>query len=342
MERREGSIWKSSMRAFCVTLCGSFGIAVACVVIGLSYLLIAAGVKEESLPSKVKILTDATGSRLKLSSSHPVLLQITLDGEIGKDKLTGKQIEEVLLDSCADALAGRVKGILLVINSPGGGVTDSDRIYHLIKNYKEDYRVPVYVFVDGLCASGGYYIACAADKIYSSNVSMIGSIGVLAWPPFVNLVDACEKIGVNALTISAGEGKDEMNPFRAWKPDEQKRYQKLIDYYYNDFVEIVAHARSLSKETVVKEFGAKVFPAPEAVALGLINQSGASRKEVLTDLAKAASITGQYQVVGFESETWWKKLLHEENVSPLISGTLKHEVGLPIHHGNPFSYIYQP
>lgn len=336
------SVFMSSLRAFFVTLFGVFGIAAACVAVGLVYLLVSAGVKEESLPSHVKVLADAQGSRTKLSSSRPVLLQISLNGEIGKEKLTGKQIDELLLDSREDALAGRVKGILLVLNSPGGGVNDSDIIYRLLKEYKENYHVPIFAFVDGMCASGGYYIACAADKIYASDVSMIGSIGVLSWPPFMNLVDALGKVGVNALTLSAGEGKDEMNPFRSWKPDEQKRYQSLINYYYNRFVEIVALDRSIPKETVVEQWGAKVFPAPEAVSLGLINVSGASRGQVLTALAEAAGIEGKYQVVGFESETWWKKWMKEEPASPLITGKLTHDLGLPIHNGNPFSYIFRP
>lgn len=336
------SVFMSSLRAFFVTLFGALGIAAACLAVGLVYILVAAGVKEESLPSNVKVLADANGSRKKISSSHPVLLQISFNGEIGKDKLTGKQIEELLLDSREDALEGRVKGILLVMNSPGGGVNDSDIIYRLLKEYKELYHVPIFAFVDGLCASGGYYIACAADKIYASDVSMVGSIGVLAWPPFMNLSDALEKIGINSLTLSAGEGKDEMNPFRSWKPDEQKQYQTLINFYYNRFVEIVAQDRSIPKETVVQNFGAKVFPAPEALSAGLINVSGATRSQTLKDLAQAANIEDKYQVVGFESESWWKKWIKEEPASPLMTGTLKHELGLPTHSGNPFSYIFRP
>ncbi len=336
------SVFMSSLRAFFVTLFGSLGIALACVAVALVYVLVAAGVKEESLPSKVKVLADASGNRDKLSSSYPVLLQISLDGEIGKEKLTGKQIDEVLLESREDVLEGRVKGILLVINSPGGGAHDSDLIYRLLKAYKEKYQLPIFAFVDGMCASGGYYIACAADKIYASNVSMIGSIGVLSWPPFMNVVGALEKVGVNALTLSAGQGKDEMNPFRTWKPDEQKQYQTLINFYYNTFVDIVAQDRPIPKETIINDLGAKVFPAPEAVSLGLINESGVSRNQALTALAEAAGIKGKYQVVGFESESWWKKLFKEQAGSPLFKGTLKHEMGLPIHNGNPFSYIFRP
>ena len=341
MKNLHESVFMSALRAFFTALFAVLGIAVACTVIGLTYAGIASAVKEESFSSNVKILPDADGNRKKLSASTPILLQISIDGEIGKDKLTGKNIEEILLDSRDAAFEkGRIKGILLTINSPGGGVTDSDMIYCQLKQYKERYGVPIFAYVDGLCASGGYYIACAADKIYSSNVSLVGSIGVLSWPPFMNLVDALEKIGVSALTLSAGEGKDEMNPFRAWQPDEQKQYQTLINFYYNHFVEIVSTDRSIEREKVVQTLGAKVFPAPEALNLGLVDKIGYTRNRALTELAQIAGIEGKYQVIGFESSSWWKKLMKEEATSPLLTGKIKHELPLPLHKGNPFSYIW--
>ena len=337
------SVFASSLRAFFVTLFGVLGIAIAMVAVGFVYLGISTAIKEETFSSKVKILTDAAGNREKLGTSVPILLQITLDGQIGSDKLTGKNIEEILLDSREDVFKeSRVKGVLLMINSPGGGVNDSDTIYRLLKQYKAHYKVPIYAYVEGLCASGGYYIACAADKIYASEVSLVGSIGVLAWPPFMNLVDALEKIGVNALTLSAGKGKDEMNPFRTWQPDEQNHYQSLIDFYYNHFTEVVSLNRSIPQEHITRDLGAKVFPAIEALHLGLVDKTGYTRSEVLGELAHAAGIKGKYQVVGFESKSWWKQLLKERHNSPLLTGKIKHELALPTHTDNPFSYIFKP
>ncbi|MFI5264393.1 MAG: S49 family peptidase, partial [Candidatus Kapaibacterium sp.] len=79
----------------------------------------------------------------------------------------------------------RVKGILLYMDTPGGYSTDSDTIYRLLMEYKKQYKVPIYAYVDGLCASGGMYIAITADKIMASDTSLIGSIGVIA-PTFMN------------------------------------------------------------------------------------------------------------------------------------------------------------
>lgn len=338
------SIFMNSLRAFFVSLFGVLGVLVALIAIILALVGIAgATTEDDKLSAKVKILPDANGSRKHLGSHVPVLLQISIDGEIGKGSLTAEKIETILLDSQEDELKkGRVKGVLLVINSPGGAVNDSDIIYRHLKEYKARHDIPIFAFVDGLCASGGYYIACAADKIFASNVSLVGSIGVVSWPPFMNVYDAMEKIGVSSLTLSAGKGKDEMNPFRPWKPDEQQNYQYLIDYYYKRFVDIVQEDRPLvDKQKLVSEFGARVFPAPQAQENGLVDESGSSRAHALTALAKAAGIE-QYQVVSIETKSWWKKMLKEEPQSPMVTGKIRHELALPSHKGNPVSYIFAP
>ena len=95
-------------------------------------------------------------------------------------------------------------------------MVDADGIYRAIKHYKEQYQVPVIAYVDGLCASGGMYIACAADKIYATDVSLVGSVGVL-FPSFMNFSKLLDTVGVQSLTISSCKGKDDMNPLRPWK-----------------------------------------------------------------------------------------------------------------------------
>ncbi len=329
----------SSLRAFFTAFFGVVGAVVALAALTFLGYAIFSTADEKVFASDVKILPDAEGNRKKLSSSKPILLQIPISGEIGKDKMTGKHIEEYLLDSREDAFeTNRVKGILLMINSPGGSANDSDQIYRHLIEYKKRYNVPVYAFVDGLCASGGYYIACASDRIFASEVSLIGSVGVLSWPPFFNVTDTLEKVGLQALTVSAGMDKDQMNPFRPWKEGEQAHYQKLLDFFYNQFVALVAENRPVDKSELKEKLGAKVYPAPEAKEFGLIDVSGASRSEALTALAEAAGIEGKYQVVGFETSSWWKKLTEEETPSPLFSGKLKHEFALPSFREHLFQY----
>jgi protease-4 len=342
MKNIHESVFMSSLRALFVSFFAVIGLAVAVTLVCLTYYGLSSAIEEESFSSKIKILPNAEGDRTKLSSNTPILLQISIDGEIGKDRLTGKHFEEILLETHEDALKGRIKGILLFINSPGGGVNDSDIIYRLLKEYKESYNIPIYAYIDGLCASGGYYAACAANKIYATHSSLVGSIGVLSWPPFVNLSEAMKKIGVDSLTLSAGRGKDELNPFRAWETDEHHHYQTIINFYYNRFVDIVCSNRKLDKEILIQDHGAKVYPAPEAQTIGLIDGEGYTRAQVLAELAQAAGIEKKYQVIGFETKSWWTKLMKEESNSPLITGKIKHEFPLPSYHGNPFSYLFIP
>jgi protease IV len=334
-------LFKSAFRSFLVAFFGIAGIAVGLACLILPLVAIYHSPKKESFSKKVSFLPDANGNRKELSSSTPLLLQISLDGKIGADQLTGKKIEEILLDAQEGTLKNRVKGVLLMINSPGGGVNDSDMISRSLKEFKERYRVPVYAYVNGLCASGGYYIAVIADKIYASDVSLIGSIGVLSWPPFVNVADALEKIGVDSITVSAGKGKDAMNPFREWGPDEQKQQQELIDYYYLQFVNHVTAARPiLNRNLLIEEWGAHVFPAPRAEEMGLIDGCHSTRSEVVKELAKAAAISEGYQVVGFETKSWWRRLFSQNSASWLFSGKIKHEIVLPHENSPSFNYLY--
>lgn len=347
MKLEKESLFMSSLRAFFGFFFGTLGFLLS-LTLGIFLLIgILTLSHEDGFSSKIKILPDADGNRKELSSSSPVLLQINFKGEIGKDSITASKIQNILLSSHEDEFKhDRIKGILLVINSPGGGVNQSDQIYRLIKNYKEKYKVPVYAFIDGMCASGGYYIACSADKIYASDTSLIGSIGVISWPPFLNFYDALEKLGVDSLTLFAGKGKDEMNPLRPWQPDEQKMYQNIINFYYNSFLQIVTESRpQLNKEKLEKVIGAEVFPAQEAFKVGFTDGASYERDQVVKELAQAASLDSQkYQVICFKTKSWWKNVFKFSSQSPLLTGQLKHEWTLPqqlqVEQGNPFKYIF--
>ena len=165
MKLAHESIFASSLRAFCTAFFAVVGITIALLLITLGLYELYTVAEKMTFPSSVKIMPDADGNRKELTSTTPVLLEIYIKGKIGEEDLTATKIEEILLKSREKELKdGRVKGILLVINSPGGGVNDSDIIYHLLRHYKAQFKVPIYAYVDGLCASGGYYIACAASS----------------------------------------------------------------------------------------------------------------------------------------------------------------------------------
>ena len=250
--------------------------------------------------SQPMLMPDANGKRELLSGSSPVLLRIDFHGSIGTGDLTSEKIDNLLLDSREDLFRhDRVKGILLSLNTPGGAAFDSDTIYRALLAYKKKYNVPVYAYIDGLCASGGIYIASAADKIYATHDSIIGSVGVLLGPNF-NFAGTMSQYGVRALTLTEGKDKDELNPFREWKPDEGATLKNVMDVTYDQFLTAVTSARpKLSKELLMNDYGARVFVAQEAAEKGYVDAWDSSYSEAIKDLAIAAQIKeGEaYQVI---------------------------------------------
>lgn len=319
------SIFTSSMRSLFIAFFSVVGILLAFILVALFYNLIDSTEDPLSSNYSVKIVPNAKGVRKKQSSSAPVILQVNINGMIGLNDLTQGKIREMLVESREDTLKNdRVKAVLLCCNTPGGGMTDADGIFRAIKEYKERYKVPVFAYVDGLLASGGMYIGAAADEIHASDVSLIGSIGVIT-SPFLNLSTLLEKIGVNSLTLYAGKGKDDLNPMRPWKPGEDDNYKEIIQYYYNSFVDLMVANRPIDRTILVDKIGANVLPAELALKYGFVDVAGASRKSTLEALLKRISIEDDfYQVVELESSSWLSQLLRSE--SPVTTGTMKHQL----------------
>lgn len=324
------SLWYVAIRTMIICLFSVIGIFLGFIPVFILFAgLITSAESEPSTKYDVEIVSNAENVRKKMSKEAPVVLSIRVNGVIGLNDLTQKNFREMLVESREGTLKNnRVKAILLNIETPGGTVIDADGIYHALKSYKEAYKVPIYAYVDGLCASGGMYIAAAADKIYASNVSLIGSVGVLS-PSFLNLSKLIDKIGVEALTLTAGKGKDELNPLRPWKPGEQDNMQAIINYYYNEFVGLLtSNRKSLNKEKLIQDYGAHVFPAAEAAKFGFIDQAGYSRNETLKLLLKQIGIEDDYyQVVELSNNNWFTNLFSSQ--SALFNGKIKHELSLP-------------
>lgn len=346
------SLFKSTLRSLLSTLGKVFGIGLAIFLIALLF----SNFSEES-HSKLKITTNykqmvapnAKGIRKTMSDTTPVILQLNIQGIVGVEALTGDKIEELLTESRERDLAdNRVKAILLNINSPGGTAYEADAIYHSIKRYKETYKVPVYAYVEGICASGGYYIACAADKIYMRDSAIVGSIGVLFSSPFFNVSQTMEKLGITAAPIAAGKGKDALNPFRSWTPDEQDNLRYMANGLYDDFVSIVVENRpAIDRDKLVNEYGANVFLAKQSLDYGFVDDAKASRSKVLNDLLEQLNIDDDdYQVVYLEKKSWLSEFLTEKNSPSFLSNHMHHHIdlgnGIPNElYGKPL-YIYSP
>ncbi len=344
------SLVKSAARAFLVTLSILFAILAAIVLFALLF-----SSMEEKNKSKMKIDTDykpyilpnAEGIRKQQSSDTPVILELAIEGPIGSENLTAQSVRQQLIESREGELKDdRVKAILLRINSPGGTVDDADGIYDAIKEYKKAYNTPVYAFLDGICASGGLYIACSADKIYARDTTLVGSVGVLISTLF-NVSQVLDKIGVNAMTLSAGKDKDMMNPFRPWKEGEQDNLQDIINTFYQKFVDIVVSNRpQVDRAALVDKYGAQVFLAEEAASYGFVDDPHSSRNHALSQLVEAIGIEdGDYQVITMHKKNWLVEIFTEKN-SHAAQGHVHHHIdigdGIPAELKGKFLYLYRP
>jgi len=341
------SIFYSALKALAISICTIFGLLVG---IFLFIVAIGAAVDSDEDPEinysyAPEILANARGVR-KVLSKAPVILNLKIDGVIGAEDLKQDKVRQLLIESREKSLKNdRVKAILLTINSPGGTVTDADGIYRAIKAYKEQYKVPVFAYVDGLCASGGMYIACSADKIYASDTSIVGSVGVII-PSFFNVSKLLDNWNIDTLTLTAGKDKDELNPVRPWRKNEGKNLQDIVDYFYLQFVNVVTTARPrLDHAKLVEEYGAKIFPAKISEELGYVDEVGTSYNQVLAELVKKIGIEDDYyQVVHMEKKNWLENIFKSD--SSLATGKIQHELKLPpmlsADFNNQFLYLYRP
>lgn len=195
-----------------------------------------------------------------------------------------------------------VKALLLRINSPGGGVTASDVLYHELKKFKHDTGVKVLAHIMDVGTSGAYYTALAADKITAQPTSVTGSIGVIMYS--FDGTGLMQKIGLQAVEISSGNRKGMGSPFRTLAPEERAIFQNVIDSLQGRFMNIVMESRELPLETVKRLSDGRIYTSQEAQAAGLIDGIGYLDDAIdqvrnLAHLEKASVVTyirpGEYR-----------------------------------------------
>ncbi|MFC9598013.1 signal peptide peptidase SppA [Peribacillus butanolivorans] len=164
-----------------------------------------------------------------------------------------------------------IKGIILRVNSPGGGVVESAEIYDKILDIKK-VKKPVYVSMGSMAASGGYYISAPADKIYASPETMTGSLGVIMHG--YNYEKLAKKYGVEFETIKSGPHKDIMSPSREMTDEEREILQDMIDNSYDQFVKIIADGRGMTEKEVRKIADGRIYDGRQAKENHLIDDFG--------------------------------------------------------------------
>lgn len=192
----------------------------------------------------------------------------------------GEQPVSLFAEKLAKAAADRsVEGVVIRINSPGGTVTASDLMHQEILHYKlrTEGRNPVVAVLMDVGASGGYYIACAADEIIAHPTTVTGSIGVMM--QMVDLSGTLMKIGVQTDAIKSGPSKDAGSPLRRMTEAEREIFQGLVDRFYDRFIQVVAAGRPGMDEEQVRELAdGRVYAAEEALELGFVDRIGTLRE----------------------------------------------------------------
>ena len=195
------------------------------------------------------------------SNIHANLQKIELSGPI-------MDVSKILEDIQKAKEDKNIKGVLFVVNSPGGAVAPSVELAYAIKELKE--IKPVVVYASGVIASGSYYASIWANKIIANPGSIVGSIGVIMQG--VNTEELMQKIGVSTQTVKAGKYKESGTPTRKWFDYEEKQLQSVIDDTYNMFISDVASARNLDVKNHTLFADAKIFTSKQAKEVGLVDE----------------------------------------------------------------------
>lgn len=219
-------------------------------------------------------------------STGPHTALVELQGEIGGDDGLSADALVAALDS---AFEGKhTQGVVLRINSPGGSPVQSGQVYDEIKRLKGKYpNIPFYVVVDDLCASGGYYIAAAADKIFVDKASLIGSIGVLM--DGFGFTEAMEKLGVERRLLTAGEHKGFLDPFAPIDPVEEGHAKLMLNEIHQQFIQAVRQGRGQRLKETPDMFSGLIWNGTRSIDLGLADGLG-SLDYVAREVIKAEDI----------------------------------------------------
>jgi protease-4 len=226
-------------------------------------IIVVAGIFLFGVASIIVIVSGASSS-MDLASIGNKIALVEINGVIEESNDVVRQIKKYQDDNS-------IKALVLRIESPGGGVAASQEIYEQLLRFRDKDKAIV-VSMGSIAASGGYYVACAADTILANPGTVTGSIGViLSYLVYKNLMD---KVGLEMQVIKSGELKDVGNPARQLTPKERAMLQSVIDDTYDQFVGVVAERRSMDIDDVKKLADGSIFTGNQALDNGLVDKLG--------------------------------------------------------------------
>jgi len=220
-----------------------------------------------------------------------------------------------------------IKGVIIRINSPGGSVGPTQEIYREVVKLKE--KKKVFVSMGSLCASGGYYIAAAGEKVYANPSSITGSIGVIMQS--VILEDLMKKIGVKSNTIKAGDLKDTGSPFKEMTPEERAYLNEVVKNIHEQFIKDIADGRKMDLEKTRKLADGRVYTGLQAQEVGLVDNIG-NFYDTVDGLKKELKIKGKPELIytekPFSFSRWLFSSISKESFESLFP--------------SPFKFLYYP
>jgi len=263
----------------------------------------------------VSLLHGRTGGRLGLGSK-PTVAVVPLEGEIVRSDDFVETLRELREDE-------GVAAVVLRVNSPGGGVAPSQEMFTAVRELAQ--AKPVVASLGSIAASGGYYVASAADEILASPGTLTGSIGVIM--SLTNVSGLLGKLGVEADVLKAGSRKDMGSPFRALSAEDRKLFQEMLDQVHGQFIEAVAAGRKMDVAAMRKIADGRVYTGQQAKENGLVDRLG-GLQEAVQVAATRAGIEGEPEVETRRPSRrpWWLRAVAgqeaEAPVEPALAALL--------------------
>ena len=235
---------------------------------------------------------------------------IAADSKASADRIIGA-LQQAFKDK-------NTQGVVLRINSPGGSPVQAGYINDEIKRLRAKHKeIPFYVVVQDVCASGGYYVAAAADKIYVDKASIVGSIGVLM--DGFGFSGVMEKVGIERRLITAGDNKGFLDPFSPANPEQQKLANQMVAEIHQQFIKVVREGRGKRLKETPELFSGLVWSGEKSIELGLADGLG-GLEYVAREIIKAEQVVDYTPDDSFSeqlarrlgasaAETIWSKLL---------------------------------
>ncbi len=245
----------------------------------------------------VLVWPDDLGTATAAAKKHTALVRV--DGLIASStEASAKNVIEALRKAFKDE---KTAGVIVEINSPGGSPVQAGEIYDEIQKLRQQYpKIPVHAVASDVCASGGYYIAAAAQKIYANKASIVGSIGVRM--DSFGFTDAIAKLGVERRAYTAGNNKDFLDPFKPVNPAEVQHLQGMLDGIHQQFIAAVKQGRGERLKENPDIFSGLMWTGEQSIALGLVDALGSTRYV-------AEDVIGEKTQVDYTQRTRWLERL---------------------------------